>query len=65
MADVLFKSGTYADYIGLAAKDDNTIYFKPFVYEFQVVFIVISHGFPTKILSHNHFPQIVDIDVGV
>ena len=27
MADVLFKSGTYAEYIGLAAKDDNTIYF--------------------------------------
>ena len=27
MADVLFKSGTYAQYIGLAAKDDNTIYF--------------------------------------
>ena len=27
MADVLFKSGTYAQYVGLAAKDDNTIYF--------------------------------------
>ena len=27
MADVLFKSGTYTEYIGLAAKDDNTIYF--------------------------------------
>ena len=27
MADVLFKSGTYAEYIGLAAKDNNTIYF--------------------------------------
>ena len=27
MADVLFKSGTYAEYIGRAAKDDNTIYF--------------------------------------
>ena len=27
MADVLFKSGTYAEYIGLAAKNDNTIYF--------------------------------------
>ena len=27
MADVLFKTGTYAEYIGLAAKDDNTIYF--------------------------------------
>lgn len=27
MADVLFKSGTYAEYIGLAAKDDDTIYF--------------------------------------
>ena len=27
MADVLFKSGTYAQYAGLAAKDDNTIYF--------------------------------------
>ena len=27
MADVLFKSGTYAQYIGLAAKNDNTIYF--------------------------------------
>ena len=27
MANVLFKSGTYAEYIGLAAKDDNTIYF--------------------------------------
>ena len=27
MADVLFKSGTYAQYAGLAAKNDNTIYF--------------------------------------
>ena len=27
MANVLFKSGTYAQYAGLAAKDDNTIYF--------------------------------------
>ena len=27
MANVLFKSGTYAQYVGLAAKDDNTIYF--------------------------------------
>lgn len=27
MADVLFKSGTYAQYVGLAAKNDNTIYF--------------------------------------
>ena len=27
MADVLFKSGTYAQYVGLAAKDNNTIYF--------------------------------------
>ena len=27
MADVLFKSGTYAKYISLAVKDDNTIYF--------------------------------------
>ena len=27
MADVLFKSGTYAPYVGLAAKDNNTIYF--------------------------------------
>ena len=27
MADVLFKTGTYAEYIGLAAKDDDTIYF--------------------------------------
>ena len=27
MADVLFKSGTYTEYIGLATKDDNTIYF--------------------------------------
>ena len=27
MADVLFKSGTYTEYVGLAAKDDNTIYF--------------------------------------
>ena len=27
MADVLFKSGTYAQYVGLEAKDDNTIYF--------------------------------------
>ena len=27
MADVLFKSGTYAQYAGLAAKDNNTIYF--------------------------------------
>ena len=27
MADVLFKSGTYAQYVGLAAKDDNIIYF--------------------------------------
>ena len=27
MADVLFKSGTYAQYAGLASKDNNTIYF--------------------------------------
>ena len=27
MANVLFKSGTYAQYVGLAAKDNNTIYF--------------------------------------
>ena len=27
MADVLFKSGTYAQYTGLASKDDNTLYF--------------------------------------
>ena len=27
MADVLFKSGTYAQYVGLAAKSDDTIYF--------------------------------------
>ena len=27
MANVLFKSGTYAQYAGLAAKDNNTIYF--------------------------------------
>ena len=27
MADVLFKSGTYAQYVGLTAKDNNTIYF--------------------------------------
>ena len=27
MADVLFKSGTYAQYVGLAAKNDNTIDF--------------------------------------
>ena len=27
MADVLFKSGTYAQYAGLASKNDNTIYF--------------------------------------
>ena len=27
MADVLFKSGTYAQYVGLAVKNDNTIYF--------------------------------------
>ena len=27
MADVLFKSGTYAQYIGLTTKNDNTIYF--------------------------------------
>lgn len=27
MADVLFKSGTYAQYAGLAVKNDNTIYF--------------------------------------
>ena len=27
MANVLFKSGTYAQYIGLASKDNNTIYF--------------------------------------
>ena len=27
MADVLFKSGTYAQYVGLASKDNNTIYF--------------------------------------
>ena len=27
MADVLFKSGTYAQYVGLTAKNDNTIYF--------------------------------------
>ena len=27
MADVLFKSGTYAQYVGLATKNDNTIYF--------------------------------------
>ena len=27
MADVLFKSGTYAEYIGLTTKNDNTIYF--------------------------------------
>ena len=27
MADVLFKSGTYAQYVGLTTKNDNTIYF--------------------------------------
>ena len=27
MADVLFKSGTYAQYVGLASKNDDTIYF--------------------------------------
>ena len=27
MADVLFRSGTYAQYVGLAVKNDNTIYF--------------------------------------
>lgn len=27
MANVLFKSGTYAQYVGLAVKNDNTIYF--------------------------------------
>ena len=27
MADVLFKSGTYAQYVGLVTKDNNTIYF--------------------------------------
>lgn len=27
MANVLFKSGTYAQYIGLVSKDNNTIYF--------------------------------------
>ena len=27
MADVLFKSGTYAQYVGLTIKDNNTIYF--------------------------------------
>ena len=27
MADVLFKSGTYAQYVGLTQKSDDTIYF--------------------------------------
>ena len=63
MADVLFKSGTYAKYISLAVKDDNTIYFidNGQIYKGATVgnFLKVMCLIQTKLLWFPHSPVLL------
>ena len=68
MANVLFKSGTYAQYVGLAAKSDDTIYFidNGQIYKVETSYtdqIVVVSALPSTLVAGKVYVNTTDKSV--